>query len=545
MRSVKILLAVFLLFALALSASYGIAENNASQLEPYPALPVQELILPEPLPEYEATLQLVPTITERYSSGWFHLAGPLNFLDKNNKPIDLPEETAGYFYAYEKAYRNDYVEPDLRTPSCIFLVDSQGNAAIMRLDGTVVTEFIYRKREYEQAFCVLKGYVNVAQRSEGDEYNQKYGVVDLRTGREVIPAVYDELSLFDGFVAARRGDTVYLLDYSGKELYVYPNAYVTIEYYDETTGYGDRTYFEPNEPWEKSWKIDITEKKAYDTSGGYSFYRVGDFTVTKKSYINSFYENYEKKISIISKMTIRDKDGQHLLTCPEQNYYPVYNDQGVFELLVITDWPDLVFLFPDRKVAHSSTEMAIPELIKWPYSPYYDNFIYKNETLRYEAFVYDPGDDSYMRTRFQITVDMDGKVLSTEKFENEYWDECGGCGDYDSWEYANEESPIRYNSKTSYYEYVDTNWKVLIPADTYGHMELKGDFLLAYYNAGRVQNDWILDIYNKDGKLLVKDAWGFTEMRDGKLFIYKNSTTAGWLSANGRFQQLKFLPAVR
>lgn len=157
------------------------------------------LNLPASLPTYHPYIDILGV-----DSDGFGPKSPIFFSD-NGENVALPDGVSAYVVDV------NFEEDETDTPTVIGLL-KDSKMAFMRLDGEIITDFKYKFTEELDSY---KGYVVFEKFGE----DGMYGVLDIRTGIEVIPPKYTRISLQDGFVYAETGKSKLLISYEDVVLY--------------------------------------------------------------------------------------------------------------------------------------------------------------------------------------------------------------------------------------------------------------------------------------------------------------------------------------
>ena len=305
------------------------------------------LELPESLPPYLPDQVFISIDIDGF--------GPISpiFIYENFETVDLPEGVQGYVVD-----NPDWERENTNVPTVIGLL-KDGKMALMKLDGTIATDFIYRFDEY---FETLKGYAVI----ESAANMGNFGVVDIRTGGETIIPQYSRIKLYDGFIVAESAEGKLLLDYQGTLIKnLGTDAFIwTPEAEEGNELYQDRVLF------------DATTRTVYYPylASGVSLFHHGNYRILTKY-------DYDVSTGII---TVTDENGTNLFT--DTGYESLStNDEAVciryYEKLVVVKMNEHVKVYSDL--------------------PAYKNPRYING----ELFIYvDP--------QFEISVDQYGNELS-------------------------------------------------------------------------------------------------------------------------------------
>ncbi|MDR3277942.1 MAG: hypothetical protein LBT12_04145 [Oscillospiraceae bacterium] len=174
-----------------------------------------DLRFPPPPEPYAPEAEVIPLVNGRdvYKSGVF---GETLFLNRQLEILDLPEGTDNYYIVRDGSVLTN----DRAAPVAAALINAAGNIAFMRLDGAVMTDFVYRDYSQGDGYDIrsVGGYIQVCREDAG------FGLLDIRTGEEVVPCGFEELILLDGYLLA---DSRFL-DFSGNVLYDCESKAVTL-----------------------------------------------------------------------------------------------------------------------------------------------------------------------------------------------------------------------------------------------------------------------------------------------------------------------------
>ncbi|MEL7623811.1 MAG: hypothetical protein AAGU12_09500 [Clostridiales bacterium] len=168
---------------------------------------------PQPLPAYYPELEVQPLISEGTIYEYI-IKGPLNFLDEAGQLIPIPAEAEFYNVL----------------DSCILLGRADGLNAVMTKDGQVLTGFLYDV-DYDEGEGIAPvptewgGYIVLSKRTDPGDWSQKlYGLVDVRTGEEVLPFVFSHLEIYERFCFAIKDGAAMLMDIQGNSFYTFDNT---------------------------------------------------------------------------------------------------------------------------------------------------------------------------------------------------------------------------------------------------------------------------------------------------------------------------------
>ncbi len=491
------LLALFL--CLTFLAACQSAQGDGWTIEapeplPAPTIEVIDLALPEPPAPYEPVRRAFPLVNTKriYTTG---ITGVLTFVDAAGERIPLPARARDYWPVTQLEVASDLWEESAKT---IMLLDEEGKMALMRPDGTVVTDFVYGSSASggdNLMVAAQQNYVSVTRDvGPADSFGStaRCGVVDAITGKEVVPCIYNSLTLLPTclYVMAevdgqQKGK---LLDYSGNVLCDLDT--VTFSPY----GIGGLT----------------------DSSAGYYYNREENQLCWMKKEAEVAIEKYGD-LYILSRVeeergqfliTIASEENPNLLTRYAKNVY--YGEEGAPPVLY--DGVSITLLSPEERVItvpYAPTEaQALSTIYAITYSP-------QQEEVQ---VVYD--------AHRVITLGLDGTVKGEVNLPYDY-----AMG------------PFRYRENQA--AYVDENGKDIIPFGTYANMYFSGPFLLAAKSEGWGQVE-VWDIYDEEGRLLLENAYGVIRefpTRE-RILVYKDQNTCGFLGLDGSFQKVPSAPGA-
>gem|GEM_PF-5656909 len=330
--------------------------------EPIPFDSVEQLVVdwPEPPKRYNPKKEILPLINAGAIHSYY-ISGDLVFLDSKNKKFK-PDRKAKYYYP---------------SSECILLFDADNNMAIMRFDGKVVTDYIY------QAICdddfpsnpSINGCVQV--KAYNDEHTY-YGLVDIRTGKEIVKPEYTRMERFEDCILACKNEQYMLIDYEGTVFYAFEKGLkVNLSSSSSSSFDEDARY---------SLKID--DNKLYRNHSKDSCFlgSVGPYYLMRRYSSESWPESTE---------SVYDENGKHLLTraecwnhfydgenfiLPNQNWITVLKKNG--EIIEIPFFDDI------RTISKAE---------------YQDNHLAYNDSSR----------------GFRVTIDKDGHEISRAAIESE------------------------------------------------------------------------------------------------------------------------------
>ncbi|MCL2487879.1 MAG: hypothetical protein FWE80_04275, partial [Oscillospiraceae bacterium] len=169
---------------------------------------------PAPLPDFNPACNVLPLLSQPSVYG-MHVMGQLNFIDRQYNLIPVPEQAEMYYTPYE-FNGEDYL------PQAYCLYDNDQKMAVMDLSGNLLTGFEY---DYYSTYegpdlGNFKGYLIVCKKQNPGTDNEQpfFGVLDLKTGKEVLPPVYNYLYLMDGYIYTEKDGEMNIFDYAGKRL---------------------------------------------------------------------------------------------------------------------------------------------------------------------------------------------------------------------------------------------------------------------------------------------------------------------------------------
>jgi len=431
------------------------------------------LKFPAKLPAYNPEINVFPLINAEYP---FSVDGMLHFINRGYQLFDLPQE-AEY---YSNCYSSD------NKLQCYELYSDHNNMAVMNLSGEIVTGFVYNPIYYYQSQPAFKGYLRVSKSvydQSGAHKETLEGVIDIRTGKEIIPVSYNDVHLFDGYIYAKKGAKSQLLDYNEKVLY----------------DFGATPVYFSSDTYQSGFNLD-TENNIL------SRVRLSGDAVLKhhKKYVVFFDSNYSYNPASIS---VYSKNGEHLFSAKDCLYIED-KDQNI-----VIGCAEALKMF----VVANNVVKSFPF-----YSAFSDYRYYKDDTLTYYT-----GDDT------TGTIDHNGRMLSRQPDlpeESDVFDETYG------------ELIRRYRHSDSEYALLNRKGEVLIPFGKFDWIRPIGSFVgVRRYASGKTT----ADIYNTGGKLVLADVYGYTaEIPGDGLIVYKSNTDCGILRLDGSFHPID-APRVR
>ena len=453
---------------------------------PAPLVPLIEpekidVKFPDTLPDYTPEINVFPLMPD--------INGKVKFIDKNYNLIYIPEEAVWYCPCFSYETKNG---EEISTLQAYCIGNKNNKYAVMNLSGEIITDFIYRviPGEWGPTFLAYKGYLAVCEGVDKiyDEKNgytrALIGVLDIRTGKEVVPLIYStpgsidiDMWLFDGYILAslETGENEYekkLLDYSGNVIYDLGNEF--------EFGESERAVYRKN-----------TDENLY-----YNCY---------ENYIVMQQFRYPRNISVY------DKNKKHIFSIENcKNYYVI--DENVF---IMDESEKNIYVINENKIINFKCDFDYAFPVK-----------YENDTLILE--IYSRDSENYGYT---FSIDTDGNVLSKELIpKQEYID------------YPNRGLILRYDTSPGTekrYYLLDKNGNVIIPQGKYNSFNILDSFVVARTGEGW-RGIWeSQDIYDKNGNLLLADVYGYTvEIPGDGLIVYKSETVCGILSPDGSFKQI-------
>jgi hypothetical protein len=463
-----------------------------------------DIIFPDPLPDYMPEVNVFPLLND--------INGKVNFIDKNYNLIDIPEEAVGYYPCYSYETKDGET---ISTLQAYCLVDKNSNYAVMNLSDELVTDFIYRMipGEWRVAYSAYKGYLIVCERADiiyesGNGYTKALcGVLDIRTGKEVVPLIYPTagsvdiwMNLYDGYILTSSGG-IYdeikeykLLDYSGNLIYDFgkenPNAI-----YEDGGGWGLGAY-----------GLNVSEHAIYKKNIGLYIDYYDNYYV-----MQDYSDGYSNK-----KISVYDKNKNHIFSKQADSIQHFINGENI----IINDKAE-------RIVYVITTDNNI-KIFKCDFE-YAGYFEYENDTL---IFGFNNSQSENLGHIFSI--DTDGNVLSKTPLKTTY--PGPEYFDYKYGELVVRYDIVKYGDKR--FSLLDRDGNVLIPCGKYDNFMVYDSFVIAQTGEGRPH--WESeDIYDNTGNLLLADVAGYTvEIPGDGLIVYKSKTVFGILSPDGSFKEI-------
>jgi len=417
--------------------------------DPLVYIPPTRIELPiEPLPDYAPDAEFLIVqgpyddrfITENKPSLWLS--------DKNGKTLTLPAGTVGCCVD-GLGSDGDYFDNMDVGPQAAFLV-RDGKYAVMRLDGKVVTGFDY-SLQYEcdsPYWQTYKGYLlfrREIKTPKNDEPLSIYGLLDIRTGEEVIPVISNTICytrLYDGVieVEAFNEGVIRLIDYHGNTLYEI-----------------DR------EEYGRSCYLDVTNRELvqFNLPADTWINKVGDYLVLQRD------------------------DEPQTLTVLDQEYQPIHTQQhdSLWHImgggLLIGDGNHYTAIAPGRELIFFDLE-----------NPFNIDTAY---FVGDELFLVQLEDQLRHRPPYQmIPVDAQDEIVFLESYPS-------NCP---VMRLSPHVTARMYSNYPVAFAMTDENGRILIDYDRYGDLIEKGGFVLAYTSAD--DEGWNrYDIYNTEGQLLL------------------------------------------
>lgn len=434
------------------------------------------ITLPEPVQPYNPEVKVVPLVGNALLYR-FHLEGELKFIDEKGNPMDLPPKAVRYQI----------------NSNCYLLFDSDRNMALMRFDGTVLTDFSYKALDGEDIiYCPAAGqYVKVWKTVNG---KNKCGVIDLVTGSELLPCEYDEIDLYNRAIHAIKDKISLLFDYKGNLIYDFK----------EEVGF------------DSSFIQSAYSKYYFDNENG-KIVTLGEMII----------DQYSKTYNILilnNKMTITDKQWNPVYTLPDRHatlFQASHNEYIIFgyakEIIVVSKGKDII------KFPYSFKDLEIEK-----YTTFYDLF----EKIEYKdnkLIFYRKNKPSDRKFYNRFTMDRTGKIIKKEyNLRNTTVDE-----DNIAYQYPNRHALL------------DDNGKELIPYSQYA-LRKRGNFILAELE-DELTNTYKVKIYNTEGRLLLDDVYdipSFLVLSNGAVVVYTSSSNCYLLFPDGKLTSIANPPKV-
>ena len=174
--------------------------KETSETLSFPKIEKIPFKLPDKILEYNPEVTILPLVSspQYYMDG---VSGDLMFINKNKEKLSIPDE-ALFYYPTEPS-ELDLSQP--YNPRALMLYNRDLKGAVMRVDGQVVTDFIYGVIPTGGDNIHIPTYQNYILVCEYDSYD-RFGVVNIQTGKEIIPPVYLEIYFLENCIYVIEND---------------------------------------------------------------------------------------------------------------------------------------------------------------------------------------------------------------------------------------------------------------------------------------------------------------------------------------------------
>lgn len=410
----------------------------------------------------------------------YQLIGELKFIDEKGNFIDLPPKAVKYV-----VNRN-----------CYLLFDNDFNMALMRFDGTVLTDFSYKSLDGEDGIvCPAMGqYVKVWKTANG---KYKCGVIDLESGKELLPCEYDTIVLYSRAIHAIKDEKTFLFDYKANLI----------------RDFNERVHFD------SSFSYFYENKYYLDNESG-KIIANGDIM------IDQYYKTYNILISDAeNKITITDKQWNPIYTLPERDsakFRAKTHEYVVFgfseEIVVISQGKDIIKFPFSLEVLGIENYESFYEL--------YEKIEYKDNKLIFYIKI-SPTDGEFFNC---FTLDQTGKIIQTE---------------YNVRYTTVDEDNIAYQYFNRF-ALLDDEGNELIPYSPYALFK-GGSFIFAELEDNRTDT-YKAKIYNTRGKLLLDNVFGipsYLTLPNGATVVYTTDSKCYLLFPDGKLTPIANASKVR
>jgi hypothetical protein len=447
-----------------------------------------------PPPVYRPAMDILPLINVAVLYRTC-LTGSVTFLDSQGQPLLLPDGVANYDVVRE--YSDDYAQS---TPVAVALYDQAGRVAFLRLDGTMATEFVYLPFGAGDSaeFPSKGGYAQVMRDVSGYEGYGLYGLLDLRTGREVLDCVYDNMRLFDDCLWAAKDGESWFLDYTGRELFACGATEVDFYWSDDgLIFWGDKFLYEGS-----TGRLYATD---YGADTLVCLY--GDMVVLTSDWTDRLqtgdWADYSR--------TVRAFDLTGHLLCEDEVSYNYYAG-GAYLSVLLNGQVKVLSL-------DGTLTLPLPERLK-PTDVVGALFEDGLLCLTYQDENFD---------RHELVIDEEGAEVSDQLVAEESYEWMDG--------------PVRHTEEGC--ELLDGQGGVLIPMGLYDNMEVWGSFVLCM-ETQELTGQELTAIAGPGGQILLDAPYGaiYELPRADAMVAYKDENTCGLLYTDGRFDPIPDAPPV-
>jgi len=466
----------------------AIPAQNAGEALPYTPNEIIPLEYPEPIAAYTPKQRVycvagntVQDVDDK------RLIGGLFFVDDAGKEVSVPKR-AGIACALKNHFQ---------------LIDDAGCMAVMSLAGKLLTGFdfvvdIGSNLAEEPPENQLRGaFLVVYQEPKKGEY--KAGVLDLRSGKLLLPCQYEEVDLFDRFLCVNDENGAQLLDYTGKPLYQSEKAlHITTQ---DDWMWADEPNAEPTEAELRygGHMYDAQRKMIYPTHpGAQPFIKraIGAWVLVLQGKTATLYDETDKLI---------------------------FTRDDVLNYWIDAEKPGVLCRVKDGLVAYDGEKASFLPLRGAAAQDV------RKEALRYR---WDASgqyicreDDTQRRT---LVFAPDGTVLQNRT-----------AAEFAMLEQRSRGGGVVYDNLHGAYF---VGGKAVIPFARHS-LSQRGAFLVGVTNG---RGEALVTIYNQAGKVLRETVYGIASaMADGILIFYQSQTDCYILRPNGAVQKIAGAPKVK
>ncbi len=466
----------------------ALGEDVLAETPAHVAFDLPELVktLPQ-CPDYIPAAEITP-LTNQQTIYLNCITGRPAFIRKDMTRISLPSQAESYCAIRDADRVIGYA-----------LIDNNQKYAVMDTSGKIITDFDYTLFSYADYwdFPALKGYVMVCKTVDGVS---RFGVLDMRTGEEVIRAEYDSVSLYDCAVVVTKGDRRALLDYSGN--IVLDGESISVwdkesEEYSHCLSVGDAGY-----------TLVESSRELYrrgDSGGSRAFISPGGEIVAMRGYKNMGQEADKDELTVYS------SDGGFLTSVKMFNYFG-YDGKN---LIVVADGRASVFYTGAR----NTVGLVIP--LSADVRSDIQSAEFSGGRLVIELFEVSTNELK------RLEYDERGTLLKSEPAPanstvngNVYWQGGKGC-----W-------------------YQDERGEILIGAGRYESMTQYGRFVRCANGFG---TDSSIHIYNDKGELLLENPYGAVFWENGwevSMVVWLDADTCMLMKPDGSMMPITDAPKV-
>jgi len=460
--------------------------KETNEVLSFPKIEKISFSLPGKIFEYNPEVTVLPLVSspQYYMDG---VLGDLMFVNKNKELISIPDETIFYF-------PTEPSELDLShsfNPKALMLFNQDLKGAVMRVDGQVVTDFVYGIIPTGGDNIHIPTYQNYILVCEYGS-NERFGVVNIQTGEEIIAPVYLEIYFLENCVYAIEDD-------NGKK-----GRRVLFNYWGELL-----FDFDTNEV--NVWEMNLSESGYYLDCENGVLYQI----------------EIEKGISILQWndcYILKKPYGDRVKTT-------VFKEDGT---LLLNKYSDMVFTEPDALILMDGQQFTA--IVQG-----------QNEAICCEY----PGDTIEINRVFNANYLPEFDLFYLGYWgnqKNDYFDRNGirknfeNPNDNEPWEaWEVKIGNVIFNSQGC--ALIGEDGKAIFPFGQFEYISYIGEFVIA--SNGR-NEEKVKNIYNEKGELLISNVYAIIDELtiENGIVIYKDANICGLLYIDGRFEQINFAPKI-